>query len=112
MEHESTRLSLQQAGAGRCVYEKRFHQVIGGDGDYEKNNPVRVGDHIFPRLKRPPDPYRFVPAIRVNKMFAHRRPTSLYYNVAFCLLLIIGWGGAILQGMGVIRAPAALRVRY
>jgi hypothetical protein len=28
----------------------------------------------------------------------------------FAALLIIGWGGAILQGMGVIRAPAALRV--
>ena len=28
----------------------------------------------------------------------------------FASLLIIGWGGAILQGMGVIRAPAALRV--
>jgi len=28
----------------------------------------------------------------------------------FAALLIIGWGGAILQGMGVIRAPQALRV--
>ena len=28
----------------------------------------------------------------------------------FASLLIIGWGGAILQGMGVIRAPQALRV--
>ena len=28
----------------------------------------------------------------------------------FASLLIIGWGGAILQGMGVIRAPTALRV--
>jgi hypothetical protein len=28
----------------------------------------------------------------------------------FAALLIIGWGGAILQGMGVIRAPTALRV--
>ena len=28
----------------------------------------------------------------------------------FASLLILGWGGAILQGMGVIRAPAALRV--
>jgi hypothetical protein len=28
----------------------------------------------------------------------------------FAALLIIGWGGAIGQGMGVIRAPAALRV--
>lgn len=28
----------------------------------------------------------------------------------FAALLIIGWGGAILQGMGVIRAPATLRM--
>ncbi len=28
----------------------------------------------------------------------------------FAALLIIGWGGAILQGMGVIRAPQALRL--
>jgi hypothetical protein len=28
----------------------------------------------------------------------------------FAALLVIGWGGAILQGLGVIRAPAALRV--
>jgi hypothetical protein len=28
----------------------------------------------------------------------------------FAALLIIGWGGAILQGMGVIRAPTAMRV--
>jgi hypothetical protein len=28
----------------------------------------------------------------------------------FAALLIIGWGGAILQGMGVIRAPTTLRV--
>lgn len=28
----------------------------------------------------------------------------------FAALLVVGWGGAILQSMGVIRAPAALRV--
>jgi hypothetical protein len=28
----------------------------------------------------------------------------------FAALLIVGWGGAILQGMGVIRAPQALRL--
>jgi hypothetical protein len=42
-------------------------------------------------------------------MFSLR--THVLILVAFlAALLIIGWGGAILQGMGVIRAPAALRV--
>ena len=53
-------------------------------------------------------PY-LVQVIKVNPMFSLR--THVLILVAFfAALLIIGWGGAILQGMGVIRAPAALRV--
>jgi hypothetical protein len=50
-----------------------------------------------------------VQATRPIPMFSLR--THVLILVAFfAALLIIGWGGAILQGMGVIRAPTALRV--